>query len=702
MPKLPDSNSLGVETARPSQNVVSYEAGAQSRANANLGATITNIGEHLQDRQDELEVANAKSTFLQNKVKTLSDLQDDTDYKTYAQRYNDSINQAKESALGMVRSGRARRFLTDDFDVQAAEGLAQVNHRAKALEVDDGRANLINLMDTNRESALRVGDETTRAGLINATQQAIQGAADKGYIKDHEAVNLRKKFTESYAEGAISLLPLDQQIKTLDLKSQGGNADFIPSDKRQALMEKAQRELQAQQDRARILADRERALYREDLSFRLQDAEAAYLSGKDFPNAPTKKDFQKAFDPGQAARHWQSFKSLQDASLDISNLYRGTPEERSAIIQKIEPIPGEGFAEREKIKNILVQTNNRIDSLQKADPAGYVAQFNPEIQQSFQAAVNGDQGAIADYSLRTLAEQKRLGIKEPMILPKQVSNQIAAQFYDQTQGGQNAAKLMDDLQSQWGPAFPKVYEQLAKEDKIPAAAMVIPNLSDDGAKERLARWSLVDDKVFEERLPDKNSNVKDIKSTLLNTMAPFWNSLSVQNGGEKTYNAFQSQAYKLALGYAASGKSPSDAAQQAYEETVGHAYDFGPTYRVPKLEAPDQVMAGTRAVLRNVDQLNIAPFPSQVGLTAAQAQKATLDIVKNNPVWVTNSDETGLTLYAQGNNGLNLIRDKSGKPIEMTWQQLREAAAKTPTTKPLPSGLAPDDTGGIVPSDFAQ
>lgn len=815
MPTLPDSRTLGVNLAQPSQGVASADLGITARASQQLGNTVAQIGGNILQHDDELKYAKAQSAYLQTKVATTAALDNDPNFQTHAQTYQTAMDEAKQKSLGMIGSPRDQQRFELETAVPYQQGLAEVQRKAFTKESDHERGTLLDTISSNRQAAITAADEPTRMALLSATQSAISGAADKGYLGQDDAAKLRQHSAQSYAEGTIEALPLSDQVKRLE-KGQTGIVDFIPADKRNEMLMKSQRELRAEADRARILANQERAQYREDLSFRLQDAQASYLAGQDFPNAPTQDDFRKAFESDMAARQWQSFKAIQDAGSQIKNLYNADPAERQAIIQSHTPVAGEGFAEQEKMQNVLVQVNNRITQMQAADPAGYVAQYNPDIQHSLGVALgSNDPQASQHYAVASLAEQKRLGIAQPAILPKVMSSQIAATFFDQQQGGQDAAKLMDGLQQQWGAAFPAVYQQLAREDKLPTAALIIPNMSDAGAKERLARLSLVDDKVIKERLDSKTP--KAVEQELITQMGPFWNSLSVQNGGENTYSKYQTQANKLALYYAANGKSPSDAAAQAYQETVGHAYAFGPTYRVPIAAEPVTVMSGADAVLKNLDtvggpnfdtksgdvpaigrtdlrnlispnydigpdntpdmvrhngsqkgngylgrlrvgdgvvateistkatidgktmdiptlvptltrseveqmlalkkgdaipapirqkaeafaidriaqgkdvyaapnespdqrsyggDLDIAPFGSQLGLNAEQAKKATLNVIKNNPVWVTNPDESGLILYAQGNNGLNVVRNTKGEPVQFTWQQLRNEALK--------------------------
>jgi len=694
MPTLPDASSLGRRpTPQPSLSIVSGVDDPRNQALQNVAQGIGDVGQAMlnrQDRQDELSYANAKSQFLQTKVQLDQQFKNDQDFATAPQRYQEAITKAQQDAANSIGSARYRSEFDNESGLHVRQGLASINEMAFKNKSDAEIGNTLNLVTTNREAAIKAPDDATRIGLLNASRESIYALAKNGYISDAKATELSKKTAQDYAEASINALPLDQQIKRLRDTTPGTAADFIPSDKRNEMLLRSQREYQAQQDRLRILANQERAQFREDLSYRVQDAQAAYLSGQDAPDAPTRVDFYKAFDPDHAERQWQNFQTIQNAGGAIKNLYTASPQERADILNQHTPVPGDGFAENEKMYSLLSEINSRITAQQKSDPAAYVAKYNPQIAQSFQAAMNGDSQAAKQYAIATVAEQKRLGITQPDILPKQIAAQIAAQFYDQKEGGQDSAKLMNSLQQQWGAIFPQIYQQLSEDDKLPAAAFVIPNMSDDGAKDRLARWSLVEDKTFESRLGD--TKTKDIKTNLQQQLGSFWNSLSVQNGGEQIYNKFESQAYKLALGYVANGKSASDAATQAATEVINHNYSFGPTYRVPVAEIPDQVMQGVATTTEELSKLDIAPFPSRLGLNTEQAKKATLDIITHNPVWVTNGDESGLTLYAKGNNGLNMVRDSNGKPIQLTWEQLRARSAQ----KSAPSDMsAPGSSGAL-------
>ncbi|HSX86368.1 MAG TPA: hypothetical protein VLG17_00050, partial [Pseudomonas sp.] len=111
--------------------------------------------------------------------------------------------------------------------------------------------------------ALRAGDEGAKVSIIKATQEAIDGARERGYLSDQESVQWRQRATEDYALSSIEMLDPAKQIEALDTSK---FASLIPSDKRAALRAVAENKIRIQQDRAQAQADRreakaERALF---------------------------------------------------------------------------------------------------------------------------------------------------------------------------------------------------------------------------------------------------------------------------------------------------------------------------------------------------------------------------------------------------------------------------------------------------------
>ena len=119
MPKLPDVTSLGERPVpRPQGGVASYDAGADSRARANLGATIYNIGEELH-KKAEIERQKNDETLAEDALNRLRERELDLRYgekngftnikgmnavrqplvQDYSKRFDDSVMEISSSLL---------------------------------------------------------------------------------------------------------------------------------------------------------------------------------------------------------------------------------------------------------------------------------------------------------------------------------------------------------------------------------------------------------------------------------------------------------------------------------------------------------------------------------------------------------------------------------------------------------------------------
>lgn len=414
------------------------------------------------------------------------------------------------------------------------------------------------------------------------------------------------------------------------------------------------------------------------------DLEAMALAGQAPPQAmiPSQRQYIQAYGQVEGLERYENEVSgMLALGSSIQAMATMSPTERAAEIARSAPRPGPGFDQQQRVYQARVKAAAAVEKALDDDPATYTARNMPAIQNARQAMVDalsaGDPArqtrAAARYAELQLAEQRRLGVASPRILPTAEAEAIVQTFLDQREGGNTAADLVGGLERQWGAYWPQVYGQLAKTGKMPPAALVIPNIRDAGARERAARWSQPEaQKGINLRLPATDQ--AEVRDALRDELEPFYRSLAVQNGGEATYQAVAGVAETLALGYAAQGKSPRDAARQAAGEAANSNYEFGPTFRVPISEMPREVMTGTERVLRGVDTLPLQIPESLRGLAPDAARAAYLDTVRNYGVFVTNGDETGLMLYVDGNNGLNPVRGQDGNILTFTWKQLRDTA----------------------------
>jgi hypothetical protein len=256
MPRIPDVTSLGerrVPVGRaPVYQDRSTEIAAESLDNAarQLGSAVVDFA----DRRDNFRVAKAGAAF--STAEASARQFQDNDWETYETRYRDSMTKAKEAALKDVRLPANRQALELEFDSAVERGLLSVRQSARAKEIEFGKADLSSMLDSYRTAALSSTDEAMRAKSINGAQLAIKSALDNQYIEATDAERLNKTWTQSYAEGFLSMQPAEKRIEMLS-KPKGTVVDHIAPDRRAALLEAAKnenrdltvrRESQAQED----------------------------------------------------------------------------------------------------------------------------------------------------------------------------------------------------------------------------------------------------------------------------------------------------------------------------------------------------------------------------------------------------------------------------------------------------------------------
>jgi hypothetical protein len=257
MPRIPDASQLGYSVPQTRTRHFQDRSGEiVADAAGRFGQTVGRRAYQIQDREDQFAYAQAKSSLLQADIEARRSLENDSDWQTYEKRYSESMTKAREKAAGMIRGNRDRALFDQDARLDVERGIGEIRNVAKRKEIDWGRASLDGMLQANRTAALNAKDEPTRAALITATQEAINGAKAKGYLSEQEAMNQQQAWTANYAEGFVGMQPAAERIKLLS-KPQGTTAEFIAPDRRAALLEAAKnenrdltvrRESQAQED----------------------------------------------------------------------------------------------------------------------------------------------------------------------------------------------------------------------------------------------------------------------------------------------------------------------------------------------------------------------------------------------------------------------------------------------------------------------
>ncbi|CAB1223459.1 hypothetical protein SFB10_3563 [Serratia liquefaciens] len=122
--------------------------------------------------------------------------------------------------------------------------------------------------------------------------------------------------------------------------------------------------------------EKQRAEFRGDLEGRVKDAEAAYLMGREAPNAPQLGEFISAYGEKNGPAAYEKFRDTQQLGSDIAAVQQLSPSAQQALLDMREPSPGDGFDAASKRQRILRQAVDTVNSARVADPIQYATSLS--------------------------------------------------------------------------------------------------------------------------------------------------------------------------------------------------------------------------------------------------------------------------------------------------------------------------------------
>lgn len=657
MARLPDHNDLGARPIPESRARFVPSASPGEDIGAGL-QRVAQVGYQLQDREDKLTYAKAKSDLLLADLKTRSELQNDEDWQTYEPRYREKMKKAREGVAGQIRSPTDRSLFEQDSDFDIERGVLAIQEVAKRKEVDTGRATLDGLLKTNRTAALEATDAATRTALIDSSRDALDGARSKGYINAQEDENLWQGWKASYGEGYLNTLPLTEQISVL-AKPKGTAADFIAPDRRANLLKGAQRELEAER-RAREAEQRSKLVEaRQAMSDRLQDIQVGAQLGLPV-QVPDKAVLQTLYGEREGAQKYELTQKLATLSGEVSSLQGLSNAELVDKAQSYRPTQTEGAAEQSQLHGFMTRSVSQILDAREKDPAGYLTRNSPTVQKTWQNFPQDPQG----YLRAVRAEKERLGIQGTDVLPAGYAQQLA----DDINTAGTAEKLADRIEEEsvrWGSAWPEIYGQLG--NKLSDTALIIGSGIPKTAATALAATMNLKDTELKAMLPGSIKET-DLEADVASEFADFTQSLPPE--AARTANATLAAAKRLSIKYMNDGASKGDAVERAYKDLVKSQYSLvafrGKTLRVPAELDATAIQLGAQQFMQTfTPSAGSLEIPDGAALTAEEYTGQFQEYVRNNGYWVTRPDAKGLRLYLDGGPVVT-----SQGPLDTTWEEL--------------------------------
>lgn len=253
MPELKDWTSIGQAAPRPSGGIVAPPRPfAAEGFTQGVGALQRAVVDE-EDRRENFRLMTAETKLRIKREEILAGLEEEQDFETIRQKYDEQMAPAYEEANKLMRSPRGREALGMRWGAINAEGKFDAQRLARAKEKSWGRGQLeegLNgLADRGMVSANPVE-------FVEQGNDLIDAARDAGYLTAEEAAVRKRQQSVNMAKGALNALPPEARLRALDTK--GSVADFLPPDDAAIMKEQAQNEIEANENRRLVLEARQR------------------------------------------------------------------------------------------------------------------------------------------------------------------------------------------------------------------------------------------------------------------------------------------------------------------------------------------------------------------------------------------------------------------------------------------------------------
>lgn len=423
--------------------------------------------------------------------------------------------------------------------------------------------------------------------------------------------------------------------------------------------------------------DMQAAAGRVSLQSRMQDDLAALEAGK--PVNPISAHEWAAVMPLQASpaeriqleKTYQQYQQTMQLQPVYQTIVNGTAQQGIAAVQSMAPQEGDpDFKFKQALYATAQAKLNAVQTAREKDPGTWLQLNSPVAKNAFEQYQNNQ--ASGEYLVsRIQSEKDRLGINSKKILPESMVDNLLRQIDNSKE---TSVVAIQQVAQSFGKYSDQVMQQVQK-SAYPALQVVMATNNPRAAN---ALWQ------------NRALNTSDLRGSLPKTDADSadsnWNdkakdfagTMVLQPGGAVVWNNFNEQGKRLTYTYMQRGMSPSDAAKQAYQDVLGEQYQTNGTWRMPNTAGQDirDVNDGANEYLKNLKADQVMPLIGDPRLPESVNREQTLSRLKDNAQWVTNSDETGLTLML---NGL-LVNDANGRPITISYGDLAKLGAGNRST----------------------
>ncbi|HAN8229962.1 transglycosylase SLT domain-containing protein [Escherichia coli] len=363
----------------------------------------------------------------------------------------------------------------------------------------------------------------------------------------------------------------------------------------------------------------------------------------------------------QMEKTFQQYQQAMTLQPVYQTIMQGNVQQGTAAVQAMAPQENDSdFKYKAELYASAKVKLGQVLKAREADPGAWLQQNSPVVQAAFQQYLNDP--SSGEYLVsRIQSEKDRLGIMSKKVLPESMVNDVL-QRIDNTQ--ESSVKAIQSVAQSFGKYSDQVMQQVQK-SAYPALQVVMATENPRAAN---ALWQNRSVKTADLRGSLEKTDADSADSSWNDQSKDFAGTMVVQPGGTAVWNNFNEQGKRLTYINMQRGMSASDAAKQAYQDILGEQYQTNGTWRLPKRAGIDirDVNDGANAYLKNLSADQIMPLIGDPRLPDEVNREQSISRIRDNAQWVTNSDETGLTLML---NGL-IVNGADGNPITVPFNDL--------------------------------
>ncbi|WP_052922674.1 transglycosylase SLT domain-containing protein [Escherichia coli] len=423
--------------------------------------------------------------------------------------------------------------------------------------------------------------------------------------------------------------------------------------------------------------DMQAAAGRVSLQSRMQDDLAKLESGQKV-NPISEREWLAVMplqaSPAERIQMRESFQQYQQA-MTLQPVYQsivqGSAQQGIAAVQSMVPQEDDpDFKFKQSLYATAQAKLNQVIKARESDPGTWLQANSPVVKNAFEQYQNNQ--ASGEYLVSRLqAEKDRLGINSKKVLPDAMVNNLISQIDNNKESSVTA---IQSVAQSFGKYSDQVMQQVQK-SAYPALQVIMATNNPRAAN---ALWQNRSVKTSDLRGTFEKTDADSADSSWNDQAKDFAGTMVVQPGGAAVWNNFNEQGKRLTYTYMQRGMSPGDAAKQAYQDVLGEQYQTNGTWRMPNNSGHDirDVNDGANEYLKNLSADQIMPLIGDARLPDEVNREQSISRIRENAQWVTNSNETGLTLMM---NGL-LINNAQGQPITVPFADLAKLGAGNRTT----------------------